>query len=86
MAKATPLIAQSPKVGALGEIRAAVDPRGAGRRVLRRHDAQRHAWYPVAGPTNRRAHDVDVARRLFDASEELTGLRFADAIAAPATG
>ncbi len=85
MAKATPLIAQSPKVGALGEIRAAVDPEAQGGEYYGGTTLSGMRGYPVAGPTNRRAHDVDVARRLFDASEELTGLTFADAIAAPAT-
>lgn len=81
MAKATPIVAQNAKVGALGEIRAAVDPSAVGGEYYGGTQLRGMRGYPVAGPTNRRAHDASVAGKLWDASEELTGLRFADAIA-----
>ena len=82
MAKATPLIAQSSKVGALEQLRAATDPAVTGGEYLGGTILGGMRGYPKHAYTTPQARDEQMAARLWDASEELTGLRFADAVAA----
>lgn len=84
MAKGTPLVAQSPRMGALGQLRAATDPSAVGGEYFGATALGGARGYPRHAPTTPRARNEAMAARLWDASEELTGLRFADAIPVPA--
>jgi NAD(P)-dependent dehydrogenase (short-subunit alcohol dehydrogenase family) len=84
MAKATPVIAQSPKIGALGQLRAATDPSARGGEYYGGTMLGGMRGYPKRAWMTSRARDAAMASRLWDASEELTGLRLADVAAAAA--
>jgi NAD(P)-dependent dehydrogenase (short-subunit alcohol dehydrogenase family) len=81
MAKATPLIAQPARVGALGQLRAATDPAMTGGEYVGGTKLGGMRGYPQHAPATPRARDAAMAARVWDASEELVGLRFADAFA-----
>ncbi|GIX29729.1 MAG: short-chain dehydrogenase [Porticoccaceae bacterium] len=73
---ANPLLGQSPARGALPVLRAALDPE-AGNGAYYGPEGIGELWgapRPVAA--HRRAHDPETARRLWEVSEQLTGLRF----------
>jgi NAD(P)-dependent dehydrogenase (short-subunit alcohol dehydrogenase family) len=84
MAKATPLVAQPARIGALGQLRAATDPSVVGGEYLGGTFLGGMRGYPQHAPSTPRARDEKMAARLWEASEELVGLRFADAIAGAA--
>lgn len=81
----TPVVGQPARVGALGQLRAATDPAVTGGEYLGGTILAGMRGYPKHAPTTPRARDERMWARLWDASEELVGLRFADAIAGAAT-
>jgi protochlorophyllide reductase len=74
-------LAQSPSMGALPLVRAATDPGARGGQF---YGPQ---WliggYPRVETPSRRARQADDARRLWDRSEELTGITFRPTVSAP---
>lgn len=86
MAKATPIVAQPARLGALGQLRAATDPALVGGEYLGGTLLGGVRGYPKQAPATPRARDKAMAARLWTASEQLTSTSFAEAIAGtPAT-
>ena len=69
-------LAQSTEMGALPTLRAATDPHVSGGQYLGPGGFLEMRGYPKVVASNRRSHDVDVQRRLWTVSEELTGVTF----------
>jgi NAD(P)-dependent dehydrogenase (short-subunit alcohol dehydrogenase family) len=69
------LMAQTADMGALPQIRAAVDPELTGGEYLGPGGFQEIRGYPVLVTSNARSHDVEAAARLWAISEDLTGVR-----------
>ncbi|BBY27862.1 SDR family NAD(P)-dependent oxidoreductase [Mycolicibacterium sediminis] len=67
---------QSTEMGALPTLRAATDPHVSGGQYLGPGGFMEMRGYPKVVASNRRSHDVDVQRRLWTVSEELTGVTF----------
>jgi NAD(P)-dependent dehydrogenase (short-subunit alcohol dehydrogenase family) len=65
---------QSAELGALPTLRAATDPNASGGDYYGPGGFAELRGYPEVVESNGRSHDVDVARRLWAASEELTGV------------
>ncbi len=80
MAKATIILGQPARIGALGQLRAATDPSVVGGEYLGGTFLGGFRGHPQHAPSTPRARDEAMWARLWDASEELVGLRFADAI------
>ena len=71
-----PLMAMKPVGGALPTLRAAVDPEVKGAEYYGPKGVFEMRGAPVKVASNRRSHDRDVARRLWEISEDLTGVPF----------
>ena len=71
-----PLTAQDAELGALPTLRAATDPGVSGGEYYGPGGFGQMRGYPVLVESNGRSHDVDVARRLWAVSEELTGVTY----------
>jgi NAD(P)-dependent dehydrogenase (short-subunit alcohol dehydrogenase family) len=69
-------ILQSAAMGALPTLRAAADPDATGGEYYGPDGFNEQTGHPVRVGSNRRSKDVDAARRLWDVSEELTGVRY----------
>jgi hypothetical protein len=69
-------LAQSAETGALPTLRAAADPDASGGDYYGPGGFAELRGYPEVVASSARSHDVDVARRLWSVSEELTGVRF----------
>ncbi len=67
---------QSAEMGALPGIRAAVDPQVRGGQYYGPGGPRESRGFPVLVESNRASHDETDARRLWEASEQLTGVRF----------
>ena len=68
---------QSAEMGALADAARRHRPRRAGRPVLRTRRARRAARAPESSLTSsKQSHDEDLQRRLWDVSEELTGVTY----------
>jgi NAD(P)-dependent dehydrogenase (short-subunit alcohol dehydrogenase family) len=67
---------QSTEMGALPTLRAAADPNASGGDYYGPGGFAELRGYPQLVASSARSHDVDVARRLWSVSEELTGVRF----------
>ncbi|MCP9271283.1 SDR family NAD(P)-dependent oxidoreductase [Mycolicibacterium arenosum] len=65
---------QSTEMGALPTLRAATDPNVAGGEYYGPGGFMEMNGYPTLVDSNRRSHDPQAARRLWDVSEELTGV------------
>lgn len=65
---------QSTEMGALPTLRAATDPNVAGGEYYGPGGFLEMRGFPEPVESNRRSHDTDAARRLWDTSEELTGV------------
>jgi NAD(P)-dependent dehydrogenase (short-subunit alcohol dehydrogenase family) len=78
----TAIIGQRPPMGALGQLRAATDPDATGGEYFGPTAFNGARGYPVLAPVSKRAMDDEMSTKLWDASEELVGLHFADAVAA----
>lgn len=77
-----PLTSQSAEAGALPELYAATDPRAEGGQYIGPDGRRETTGHPtVVRPTDA-ANDAAVARRLWELSEELTGVRYGLAAAA----
>ena len=75
-AVAGPLISQRPDLGALPSLRAATDPGVRGGEYYGPHGFAEVKGYPVRVESSEQSHDESVQRRLWTASEELTGVSF----------
>jgi hypothetical protein len=71
-----PLITQSAAMGALPTIRAAADPNVAGSQYYGPGGFMEQRGYPVVVTSNDASHNEADARRLWQISEELTGVTF----------
>ena len=67
---------QSAAMGALPTLRAAVDPRAEGGQYYGPRGPGGLRGHPVVASSNAASHNRDDARRLWEASEELTGVRY----------
>ncbi|BBY55342.1 SDR family NAD(P)-dependent oxidoreductase [Mycobacterium koreense] len=72
----TPLMFQSPPMGALPTLRAATDPQVTGGQYYGPDGWQQQRGYPVLVRSSRQSHDEDLQRRLWAVSEELTGVTY----------
>lgn len=72
----TGLVTNSPLKGALATLRAATDPGVRGGQYYGPSGFRQLVGYPVLVQSNSMSHDVTLARRLWDVSEELTGVAF----------
>ncbi len=71
-----PLITQSSAMGALPSIRASVDPQATGGQYFGPSGFMEQRGYPVVVKSNSRSHNQADARKLWEVSEELTGVVF----------
>lgn len=71
-----PLIAQSPAGGALPSLRAATDPGALGGQYYGPDGIAQQKGNPVVVASSAQSYDVDLQRRLWAVSEELTGVTF----------
>ena len=71
-----PFYTQSPAMGALPTLRAATDPDVVGGQYYGPGGIRGWRGLPKLVTSNARSHDVDVQRRLWAISEELTGVHF----------
>jgi NAD(P)-dependent dehydrogenase (short-subunit alcohol dehydrogenase family) len=69
-------LAQSAETGALPTLRAAADPHASGGDYYGPGGFAQLRGYPELVASSARSHDVDVARRLWSVSEELTGVTY----------
>lgn len=69
------LMAQSANMGALPQIRAAVDPGVIGAEYYGPSGMGEMKGYPVRVKSNGKTHDREDARKLWEVSEELTGVK-----------
>jgi NAD(P)-dependent dehydrogenase (short-subunit alcohol dehydrogenase family) len=69
-----PLVAQNPAMGALPSLRAATDPAVLGGQYYGPDGVGQTRGYPKIVGSSRKSHDVDLQRRLWTVSEELTGV------------
>jgi NAD(P)-dependent dehydrogenase (short-subunit alcohol dehydrogenase family) len=72
-----PLICQPAELGALPQLYAATDPRAEGGQYIGPDGRNERKGRPVVVSPARPGRDLDAARRLWDLSEELTGVRYA---------
>ncbi|WNG82723.1 SDR family NAD(P)-dependent oxidoreductase [Mycobacterium sp. ITM-2016-00316] len=72
-----PLIAQSPAGGALPSLRAATDPGALGGQYYGPDSIAQQKGNPVVVASSAQSYDLDLQRRLWAVSEELTGVNFA---------
>ena len=70
------LFFQSARMGALPILRAATDPNAASGEYYGPDRPNERKGYPVIVTSSDESHDVEVARRLWEQSEKLTGVRF----------
>lgn len=71
-----PLIAQSPEGGALPSLRAATDPGALGGQYYGPDGIAQQKGNPVVVASSAQSYDVELQRRLWAVSEELTGVTF----------
>jgi NAD(P)-dependent dehydrogenase (short-subunit alcohol dehydrogenase family) len=71
-----PLIAQSAAMGALPTLRAATDPAVLGGQYYGPDGFRELRGHPTVVESSRQSHDTDTQRRLWAASEDLTGVTF----------
>jgi NAD(P)-dependent dehydrogenase (short-subunit alcohol dehydrogenase family) len=77
---------QSPRVGALATVRAATDPQAGGGDYFGPPGRAQFTGYPVRVESSARSHDPEVARRLWDESQRLTGVSYPIATVRPSRG
>ena len=71
-----PLLSQSPEMGALPTLRAATDPGVLGGQYYGPDGFGEQRGYPKVVASSVASHDTAAQRRLWDVSEELTGVKF----------
>jgi NAD(P)-dependent dehydrogenase (short-subunit alcohol dehydrogenase family) len=69
-------LAQSPLAGALATLRAATDPSAPGGGYYGPPGRLQYTGYPVLVESSDRSHDQEDGRRLWQVSEQLTGVRY----------
>ena len=72
------IIFQSSAMGALPSLRAAVDPDARGGQYYGPDGKGEKSGYPIVVDSNSASKDEQDARRLWDLSEELTGIHYLD--------
>lgn len=77
---------QSPQVGALATVRAATDPEARGADYFGPPGRSQFTGYPVRVESSARSHDPEVARRLWEESQRLTGVSYPVAAVRPGRG
>ncbi|CAN5462122.1 SDR family NAD(P)-dependent oxidoreductase [soil metagenome] len=70
------LVTNSPKMGALGSLRAATDPHAQGGQYYGPDGFRELRGYPVLVQSSKQSHDVAVQERLWTVSQELTGVSY----------
>jgi NAD(P)-dependent dehydrogenase (short-subunit alcohol dehydrogenase family) len=70
------LVTNSPAVGGLATLRAATDPAVQGGQYYGPSGFNEMIGHPVLVDSNAKSHDVDVQKRLWTVSEELTGVKY----------
>lgn len=75
-----PIFSQKPEMGALPTLYAAISPQVEGGDYYGPRGWQEIRGYPKRVPSNKRSHDTAVAARLWDVSEELTGVTFSELV------
>ena len=70
------IVAQSAAMGALPTLRAAVDPDAKGGDYFGPDGFMESTGYPVLVQSNETSHNVEDAHKLWEVSEELTGIRY----------
>jgi len=70
------LWAQSPAMGALPPLRAATDPDATGGQYYGPDGRGEQRGHPIVVDSSAQSHDEEFQHRLWDASEELTGVRY----------
>ena len=70
------LFFQSAQMGALPILRAATDPEARGGQYYGPDKPNERKGYPVIVTSSSESHDTEVARRLWEQSEKLTGVKF----------
>jgi NAD(P)-dependent dehydrogenase (short-subunit alcohol dehydrogenase family) len=71
-----PLMSQSPEMGALGTLRAATDPSAQGGQYYGPDGFRETRGYPKIVQSSKQSHDEALQRRLWEVSEELTGVTY----------
>jgi NAD(P)-dependent dehydrogenase (short-subunit alcohol dehydrogenase family) len=71
-----PFVAQEAAMGALPTLRAATDPAVLGAQYYGPDGFAEQRGYPKIVSSNKKSHDVDLQRRLWSVSEELTGVTY----------
>jgi hypothetical protein len=71
-----PVITQSSAMGALPTLRAATDPGARGAEYYGPGDRKEGKGYPARVSSSDRSHDQDTQRRLWQESENLTGVTY----------
>lgn len=74
--KLGPAFLQSPKMGALPSLRAATDPAVLGGQYYGPRNLREVKGYPEVVSSSPESYDLDVQRRLWEVSEDLTGVQF----------
>jgi NAD(P)-dependent dehydrogenase (short-subunit alcohol dehydrogenase family) len=69
-------LAQSPELGALATLRAAVDPAARGGDYYGPPGRLQYTGYPARVESSARSHDLAAQRRLWEISEQLTGVSY----------
>jgi NAD(P)-dependent dehydrogenase (short-subunit alcohol dehydrogenase family) len=77
---------QSPQVGALATVRAATDPEARGGDYFGPPGRAQFTGYPVRVESSAASHDPEVARRLWDESQRLTGVSYPIVAVRPGRG
>jgi NAD(P)-dependent dehydrogenase (short-subunit alcohol dehydrogenase family) len=72
--RVAPLVAQDPAMGALPSLRAATDPAVVGGQYFGPGGFAQTRGYPKVVASSKKSHDVDLQRRLWAVSQELTGV------------
>jgi len=70
------LVTQKPNMGALPSVRAAVDPEVSGGEFYGPGGRRERKGFPVKVRSGEASHDAEDARKLWLASEELTGIKY----------
>lgn len=71
-----PLICQSAELGALPQLYAATDPKAEGGQYIGPDGRKQRKGYPAVVRPARSGRDLEAARRLWELSEELTGVTY----------
>jgi NAD(P)-dependent dehydrogenase (short-subunit alcohol dehydrogenase family) len=71
-----PLMSQSPEMGALPTLRAATDPSASGGQYYGPDGLTQTQGHPKVVKSSKQSHDADTQRRLWEVSEELTGVTY----------